>query len=42
MYFNQKIGDFGNNFKKLFFDRGSKEASMFVKRSQEILLDSID
>lgn len=42
MFFNQKIGDFANNFKELFIDRGSKEENMFAKRSQEILLDSLD
>ena len=41
-FFNQKIGDFANNFKELFIDRGSKEENMFAKRSQEILLDSLD
>jgi hypothetical protein len=41
-FFNQKIGDFANNFKELFIDRGGKEDFMFAKRSQEILLDSLD
>jgi hypothetical protein len=40
--FNQKIGDFAYNFKELFIDRGSKEDFMFTKRSQEILIDSLD
>lgn len=41
-FFNQKIGDFANNFKELFIDRGSKEDQLFTKRSQEILLDCLD
>lgn len=40
-FFTVKISDFANNFREVFVERGNNEKGMFVKTSQELVVDCL-